>query len=165
MDYLIAVSAAASAFVAFLGGFFVVRLQTYSQEWTELRLDLHATDRRTKVVREDLRRLADDPAHERDELAGEMEVAELLRTLAVLHARRDEAHFPQEILFQFGMLVALTACCVIWPIALLPAPSGGMKIWFLSALVVLILVLWVGMLLIARHSLSRLKNERPDPLL
>lgn len=167
------VAAVASSFVAFLGGFFVLRLQTYAQEWRDLRLEI---DRLLRV--EDKTRKAIEPldGHEHPIPSSDSSVLnevkrrneEALRSLAPLLHRRESAGFPFEILVQFILLTVLTLLGVWTPLLLLPAPGQHEKVVLLGPVVALVMVLWLVMIGVAWLALRSLKKDfggRPVPFL
>lgn len=155
------VAQVASSFVGFLGGFFVIRLQNYAQEWRELRLEIE----RLSIVHESTTGAYSQPAaggassHETRVLADlSRRNEDALRELAPLLYRREHSRFPGELVVQSVLLVLLTALGVWVPLSLLDGPSSAKKMLILGPVILIVMILWVAMFIVAVTAWRRLRK-------
>ena len=148
------VAQVASGLLGFLGGFFVVRVQNYAQEWRELRLEIERLARIQAATMEALGgSRADDPGIDRLLERNE----ESIRSLAPLVHRRVNASIPLEIVIQLVVLIALTIFGVWQPLLMMSSPSELEKVKVLGPVVFLVMVSWLAMVTIAWLALRRLR--------
>lgn len=159
-EFYSAVSAATSSFVAFLGGFFVLRLQNYAQEWSELRRQIVNVNRSLQMAKS--RADTAGTSTQGDPAEPLREVHDHQRTLAALLLARQDATFPFEIAVQFVLLTLLAWIGVVVPLQNLGGPSPDAKWEILAPVVALVLLLWIFMLGVASVALYRLKRGLKD---
>ncbi len=173
------VAQVSSAFVGFLGGFFILRLQTYSQEWRELRLEIERLSRVIAVTQAASRRLrrevgnrspaaaaadASTPTDEpsADEVQMQRRRTDALRELPTLLDRRASATFPFELTLMAILLFLLLLGGVGAPLLALPRPGIHEKLVYLLGVGGLFLALGTSMLVLALISFRRLKKDLPS---
>ena len=151
------VATVTSALVGFLGGFFVMRLQTFAEEWRSLRSELAHHDSRDQDIDTVL-----GPS-ERGRLSPEhiarLEASKLAldeRYVALVEQRR-QARMPAEIPVQLVLLLGLVACGVIVPLLVISGPSDSTRVTIIVPVVALLLVMWAAMFAIAWKALRRLR--------
>ncbi len=153
-----------SAFVGFLGGFFILRLQTYSQEWRDVRLEINRLYSSWNSTQRTLEKLG-SAAGERNVDAEQSLLArrdDVARQLAPLIDRRTNAAFPRELLVMAVLLVLLLGGGVVAPLLALPRPAEAEKVIYLAVVAGLFVVMGVAMLLLALGSLKNLRAPLPQ---
>ncbi len=153
-----------SAFVGFLGGFFILRLQTYSQEWRDARLEINRLYSSWNSTQRTLEKLG-SAAGERNVDAEQSLLArrdDVARQLAPLIDRRTNAAFPRELLVMAVLLVLLLGGGVVAPLLALPRPAEAEKVIYLAVVAGLFVVMGVAMLLLALGSLKNLRAPLPQ---
>lgn len=153
-----------SAFVGFLGGFFILRLQTYSQEWRDVRLEINRLYSSWNSAQRTLEKLASPTGEsnvdvEQSLLARRDDVA---RQLAPLIDRRTNAAFPRELIVMAVLLLLLLGGGVVAPLLALPRPAETEKVIYLSVVAGLFVVMGIAMLALALSSLKNLRAALPQ---
>jgi hypothetical protein len=156
-----AVAAVASTLIGFLGGFFVMRLQAFAEEWRNLKFQLDRVGREHDDIARARARLEQEPPHsksrvELNRLAGASQLAH--EKYAPLLIQKARARMPLEIPIQFALLLILTVVGVWRPLWLLSGPTQTERVWIIAPVVGLIFILWSAMFVIALRALQLLKQ-------
>ena len=181
VEFYSSVAQISSAFVGFLGGFFILRLQTYSQEWRDLRLEIERLTAVIEATQAASRRLqreapgslvptvlphAPSSALEQSTMAQVEQLqrreVDALRELRPLLHRRSHAIFPLELTLMAVLLLLLLVGGVGAPLLELPDPAIGEKIVYLVVVGGLFLALGTSMLVLALISWNRLRKPLPS---
>jgi hypothetical protein len=165
-----------------LGGFFILRLQTYSQTWRELRLEI---ERLTSVV--EATQTAIDKLYQKVEspfeIVSDGDISRGARPDETtssqfweLKRRRDDAlrelrpklhlsvhaTFPVELTLMAGLLLLLLLTGVGAPLMALPRPPAGEKLVYVCLVGGLFVALGCSMMVLALASWKRLRSPLPS---
>jgi hypothetical protein len=152
------VATVTSALVGFLGGFFVMRLQAFAEEWRKLQFELARYDREDRDIASALARskVSGRGSGETERL--EAAKHSLDQRYMALLAQRMRARMPAEVPVQLVLLLGLVACGVIVPLLAISGPSSSLRVEVIVPVVALLLIMWAAMFGIAWNALRRLRK-------
>lgn len=143
------------AIVGFVGGFLILRLQTYITDWGQLLARLESGQTQWALTSDRFHTVeGGEEWHPELSVEKNQHWADLMRALR----ERDRARMPTELLAGGLLLLVLLVVGVLWPLMALDAPSDRRKIEFLLPWTLLILAFVGVMYWRARATLAELRE-------